>query len=456
MKPQATERSSPVPQTPNFKTQPQTSKPKPMPDRTQAPSTKLQLDIPYIKPQATVLGNGLPVYFIEGGSEEFVKVELVFLAGSYFQNKPLQAFAVMRLLRAGTETRSREEINELLDYYSAHLAVDPQKDISSISLYVLNKHLKPALDLFRELLQYPAFPADEMRTFLRNQQQMHLINQKKVQHLARTYFNELIYGEQHPYGYRVKAEDFDSLEAEDLHKFHHSYIHAGDAFCVVAGRMPDSMGQLLSDAFGHEQWKGDEIRDTPKFPALSPCRRKVHLEIPDALQSGIRVGKQLFNRTHPAYHRLKIANALLGGYFGSRLMQNIRQDKGYTYGIASNLISLVRSGYFFITTQAGVDVTEATREEIYQELKKLREQPAKEEELSSLKSYLSGSFLRSFDGPFAQSDRFKELLVFGMDHSHYDEYLDTLKTISAEDIMESASLYLREDDMMEVIAGRPY
>ncbi len=398
----------------------------------------------------------MPVYFLPGGTEEFVKIELVFLSGSHDQQKPLEAFSTMRLLRAGSQSRSREEINELLDYYSAHLAADPQKDLSSISLYVLNKHLEPALDLFREIIQHPVFPAEEVRTFLTNQQQIHLINQKKVQHLARTYFGELIYGEQHPYGYRVRVEDFDALDSEDLQRFHREHLDPGNAFCLVSGCIPGNMQSLLDKTFGDLKTAQTLSGEKADVKALSPGRRKVHLEVPDALQSAIRVGKQLFNRTHPAYHRLKITNALLGGYFGSRLMQNVRQDKGYTYGISSNLISLVRSGYFFIATQTGTEVTGAALGEIYKELKNLRTLPAGEEELTSLKSYLSGSFLRSFDGPLAQSERFKELLVFGLDHSHHDEYLDTLKTITAEEIMECASLYLREDDMMEVIAGRPH
>jgi len=427
-----------------------------MPDRTQAPKTTAHFEIPYIQPKTAKLANGLPVYFLEGGSEAFVKIELVFLSGSHDQRKPLEAFSVMRQLRAGTESRSRREINELLDYYSAHIAPDPQKDISSISMYVLNKHLENALDLFRDIIAYPVFPDEEVRTFLTNQQQIHLINQKKVQHLARTYFGELIYGEQHPYGYRVKLDDFDALGREDLQRFHREHIHAGNAFCLVSGRMPENMEYLLRRAFGDMEVRPEPSGQRADVPGLSPGRRKVHLEVPDALQSAIRVGKQLFNRTHPAYHRLKITNALLGGYFGSRLMQNVRQDKGYTYGINSSLISLVRSGYFFIATQAGTEVTRAALEEIYNELKNLRTLPAGDEELNSLKSYLSGSFLRSFDGPLAQGERFKELLVFGLDHSHYDEYLETLKTIRAEDIMECASLYLREDDMMEVIAGRPH
>ncbi|TVR40803.1 MAG: insulinase family protein [Bacteroidia bacterium] len=425
-----------------------------MPDRTQPPSRQLIAGIPYIKPLGAKLGNGLPVYFLEGGTEEFVKIDLVFFAGSFFQNKPLVSFATTRLLRSGTSAKSRLEINELLDYYSAHLQLDAQKDIVSVSMYVLNKHLEPTLALLAMILQDPVFPEDEMRTFLKNQQQIHIINQKKVDHLARTYFGELVYGEQHPYGYRLKPENFDMVEREDLLAFHQRWFTAGNAFCIVSGRLPAKMEKMIATHLGNLSAHPIETAKPPQFQMLTSGSRKVKLEMPEALQSAIRIGKQLFNRTHPAFHRFKIANALLGGYFGSRLMQNIRQEKGYTYGITSNIISLVRSGYFFIATQVGADVSEAAREEIYRELKNLREKPATPDEMESLKNYLSGSFLRSFDGPFSQAERFKELLVFGLDHSHYDEYLQTLKTITPELIMATAADYLNEDGMMEVVAGR--
>lgn len=425
-----------------------------MPDRTQPPGKELIAGIPYIKPLGAKLGNGLPVYFLEGGTEEFVKIDLVFFAGSYFQYKPLVSFATTRLLRSGTNTKSRLEISELLDYYSAHLQLDAQKDIVSVSMYVLNKHLEPTLALLAEIFQDPVFPEDEMRTFLKNQQKIHIINQKKVEHLARTYFAELVYGEQHPYGYRLKPENFDMVERDDLLAFHRRWFTAANAFCIVSGRMPEKMEKMIAAHLGNLVAQPDEAAKPPRFQMLTSGSRKVKLEMPEALQSAIRIGKQLFNRTHPAFHRFKIANALLGGYFGSRLMQNIRQEKGYTYGITSNIISLVRSGYFFIATQVGADVSEAAREEIYRELKNLREKPATADEMESLKNYLAGSFLRSFDGPFAQAERFKELLVFGLDHSHYDEYLQTLKTITPELIMATAADYLNEDGMMEVVAGR--
>lgn len=424
-----------------------------MVNRKKAPPKYIDTEIPLIAPRRVRLDNDLPVYFLEGGNQDIIKVELLFFAGSFYQLKPLTAFITARLLRSGTGTKSREEINELLDFYSAHIQTEAQKDIASVSMFVLNKHLEPALRLFCEMVKFSAFPEDEMRVFLKNQQQLHNINQQKVQHLARNYFQEMIYGESHPYGYRVKATDFDHIDREDVVGFHSDFYAPGNAFCVVSGRIPGEIEKLLAEELGNWRSGNCDTLKPPVYSMLSSGSRKMHLEKPGALQSAIRIGKQLLNCTHPAYHRLKITNALLGGFFGSRLMQNIRQDKGYTYGINSSLVSLMRSGYFFITTQVGKEVCGAALDEIYGELKRLRSTPAAREELDILKNYLAGNHLRSFDGPFMQAERFKELLVFGLDTSHHEEYLRELKNITADDIMETAGLYLREEDMMEVVVG---
>ncbi len=425
-----------------------------MTDRSTPPAIRLTDSIPFIRPQSHLLDNGLTVCFLEGGSEDIMKIELVFLSGSYHQNDPLVAFATTKLLGAGTVKMSQEQISEMLDYHGASLQLNPQKDIVSVGIHLLGKHLRPLLGLLQEILLQPLFPAEELQTFLKNQQQIHIINQKKVQHLARTIFNELIYGEAHPYGYRVKTEDFEGMERESLLQFHRNWFRPANAFCIVSGHLPANTGKLLESCLGSGSWGASEVASPPVYPLISPGSRKVFLEVPGSLQSAIRIGKQLFNRTHPAYHRLKIANAMLGGYFGSRLMQNIRQDKGFTYGIGSNLVSLLRNGYFFISTQVGTGVRQAATNEIYKELHGLRTRPASHSELDTLRNYLSANFLRSFDGPFAQSERLKERLVFGLDFAHDEAYIKELLSVTPEQLMEVAGNYLHEDGMMEVVVGK--
>lgn len=401
-----------------------------------------------------MLDNGLKVYLLEGGNEEIVKIELVFFAGSFYQSAPLVAFSAANLLRTGTANRTSAEINNILDYYGTYFHADAQKDIASFSVFVLQKHLEPVLGLFQEIIREPVFNEDEMGVFLKNQKQQYLINNQRVQYIARTYFNELLFGQHHPYGYRVEADSFDAVSRTDLLQFHRDFYHPLNAFCIVSGKLPANIRDMLRISLGGDHWPAKEKNQPPSYLASSASEKKVMVQRPHVLQSAIRIGRRLFNRTHPDYHRLMITNSLLGGYFGSRLMQNIRQDKGYTYGIGSNLVSLLRDGYFFIGSEVGVDVCQKAIDEVYRELKKLRCIPATESELAAMKAYLSGDYLRSFDGPFAQSQRYKELLAFRLDVSHFEGFLKELKDISAHQIMQTAEKYLHEDSMIELVVGR--
>jgi zinc protease len=425
-----------------------------MADRKDPPPTRIIEEIPLVKPREATLANGLPVYLMEGGTEEILKIELVFFAGSYFQPAPLVCSSMVNLLKTGTTGLTARQINETLDFYGTYLQEDAQKDIASLGVFVLNKHLEPVLDLFQEMIKAPVFPEDEMRTYLKNQKQRHLVNNQKVQFLARTYFNELLYGPEHPYGYRLQVSDYDEVERQRLVDFHRDHFHPGNAFCLVAGRLPENILPLLEKKIGQSDWPAREVGSPPHYVAGTASEKKILVEKPGALQSAVRIGRRLFNRTHPDYHRLMITNALLGGFFGSRLMQNIRQDKGYTYGIGSGLVSLLRDGYFFISTEVGVDVCQKALDQVYLELNRLRTTPATEDELQTLRSYLSGQFLRSFDGPFAQSERFKEIRAFQMDLSHYQGFLSELNSITSAQVMQTAGKYLHEDSMIELVVGK--
>jgi predicted Zn-dependent peptidase len=425
-----------------------------MADRHNPPANQVIADIPFIRPAEATLGNGLPVYLLEGGTEDVVKVELVFFAGSYFQPAPLVGFAASSLLKAGTRKRDAEAISGTMDFYGAYFREDAQKDLVSLGVFVLQKHLEPMLELLQEMVVHPVFPEDEMRLFLKNRKQRHQIENQKVQFMARTFFNELLYGAEHPYGSRVRPEDFDRVERQWLVDFHRDYIQPANGFCIVSGRLPGNITELLEKTLGQKEWAAGMVPPPPHYPIHAAPEKKILLEKPDALQSAVRIGRRLFNRAHPDHHGLVITNALLGGFFGSRLMQNIRQDKGYTYGIGSSLVSLLRDGYFFIATEVGVGVCQKAIDQIHAEIRNLRTRPATGEELGTLKSYLAGNFLRSFDGPFAQAERFKEVRAFRMGQSHYEGFMKELQQITAEKITQLAEKYLHEDSMIELVVGK--
>ena len=135
-------------------------------------------------------------------------------------------------------------------------------------------------------------------------------------------------------------------------------------------------------------------------------------------------------------------------------MANIREDKGYTYGIGSGLTNLVHNGYFFISTEVGAEVTKDTLSEIYKELAILREDLIPDEELETVRNYMLVNFLRSVDGPFSLIDKFKSVWEFGLDYNFFDQYFDAVKTVSAKELRDLANKYLQEKDLIQCVAGK--
>ncbi len=197
-----------------------------------------------------------------------------------------------------------------------------------------------------------------------------------------------------------------------------------------------------------------DINTKPDAVFNSDAQKKHFLEKDDSVQSTIRIGRVLFNKMHKDYHAMKVLNTILGGYFGSRLMANIREDKGYTYGIGSRIVSMNNAGYMYIATEVGTKVCNDAVKEIYNEINKLRTELVSQEELNLVKNYMMGDFMRSADGPFALADKFKKIMFYGLSYSYYDDFVNTIKTITPEQIKTLANQYLNPDDLYELVVGK--
>ncbi len=423
-------------------------------DRTIPPHFKTVDKIEMIHATEQHLKNKIPVYAVNAGSQELIRIEFIFSAGMYQQDLPLQAATTNAMLEEGTSKMSASEIADAIDYYGAFLGINVEQDHASVVLYTLNKHLKATIPVVEQIIKDAAFPEEELSIHLENKKQKFLVNSQKVANVARKRFTELLFGANHPYGVNVKEQDFDSINSELVKKFYSNYYRANSCKIVIAGKINNDVFSLLDEHFGGNDWlasnnlqKGTIQLDTTKV--------NEHLILKeDALQSAIRIGKVMFNKTHPDFQSLLVMNTIFGGYFGSRLMSNIREDKGYTYGIGSGMASLQHSGYFFISTEVGADVCKNAIEEIYFEMNRMRTELVSNDELELVKNYLLGTFLRSVDGPFALAERFKGIMQYGLDYDYFDNYLKTVKTISASKIKALANEYFSRESMIELAVGK--
>lgn len=421
-------------------------------DRTNPPERKAIHGLDWKDPEDRFLKNGIPVTVVEGGSQDLCRLEFLFKAGTATASHPLLAPFANDLIDEGTSKRSAEEIAEMLDHFGAFVETECHFDHASVFVFTLNKHLPGIMPLLSEFITGAAYPDRDVAVYTANQIEKFKVASGKVNYMCRKKFNEVLFGPSHVYGKNVEIEDYKTIGPEKLRTFHRDHYAPAHGRIMVAGKEAAGLMKLLETNFG--SWKSEGKKAESGNSVFNPPEEKKH-HIPKkgALQSAIRIGRVLFNRLHPDYLDMQVVNTLLGGYFGSRLMANIREDKGYTYGIGSAVSSMLHSGTFVISTEVGADVCQDALKEIYREIQRLREEKVGEEELDTVKNYMMGSYLSSWDGPFQTADRIRTLRQFGLGKEHFDGLLRSIRDITPEKIMELSRRYLQESELREVVAG---
>jgi predicted Zn-dependent peptidase len=222
---------------------------------------------------------------------------------------------------------------------------------------------------------------------------------------------------------------------------------------IISGNIPGTVKAMVNHYFGESDSGPLKKSGINKFEINGNENRYGFVEKKGAIQSAIRIGSATINKKHKDYNGLLILDTILGGYFGSRLMKNIREDKGYTYGISSSLVSMYQSGYKIIATEVGKKYTRKTLDEIYKEIRLLQTRPVELHELQVVRSYLAGEMVRMFDGPFALAESFRAVWEFGLDNNYYYDLAKKIKTIEPDEIISLANTYYNIDDLYEIVAG---
>lgn len=422
-----------------------------MPDRSIQPPIKETFNIQIPNFHEHVLDNGIPVYEVNMGTQEILKMEIVFRAGRPFEHQRLVARTTAALLREGTVTRKASEIHETVDFYGGTLSVPVNLDTSNIVLYSLTKHFEKLLALLSDILTAPAFPEDELEIFKRNNKQRLQVDLTKNDVVAYRTVTEKIFGSDHPYGYNSQQETYDNLTRSALQHHFERNFHAGNCMIVISGKTSTKVIQLINHFIGKTLPKREAVKSNIIEPITSA--KKVKIDFPDTLQTAIRMGCKLFNRKHQDYSDFYVLNTVLGGYFGSRLMSNIREKKGFTYNIFSTIDPMLYDGYFYVGTEVGNDVVEPTLATIYNEFEKLKNEPIKEEEMKMVRNYLMGFFLTNLDGAFNVAELVKTLKVENLPDGFFSDLVERIRTIKSEEIMSLAHKYLKRENMWEVIVG---
>ncbi len=420
---------------------------------TSAPAYKEIDSVNIIRPEISRLDNGIPLYVMNAGNQDIIKITMLFCAGSLYQPAPLTAFAANSMLTEGTQRYSSAQISEINDFHGAYITCSTDKDSATVTLLTLRKHLDKMLPLLEEIMKRPTFPEAELRSFAERHGRQFLTEQSRPGNMAHRYFVKALFGNEHPYGRELQLSDFQNLDRERLREFYATYYRPDNCKIAVSGKVSEDDVRLINRYLGDQTWpSGDRPISTEYvFSESSEYRQKI--DKADSVQSSVRIGKRVCNKLHEDYFGLTVVNTLLGGWFGSRLMKNLREDKAYTYGVHSLLVSLRQAGYITIVTDVGKDVTQPALREIYAEIDRLQQDLVSDDELYMVRTRLMSDMLRSFDGPFAQAESLIALLEYDLDTDYYERYLHCIRNIDAKEIRHSAQQYLDLQRIYEIVIG---
>lgn len=426
----------------------------PMLDRTLPPAFRPITGFDLIRPRLVTFGNGVKLFVFREGTQDLVRIEWVFNNVFERESQGLLNMAVNELMLEGTSAYSSAQIAELVDFHGAFLVPQFGYDQSTLTLFSLNKHLDNLLPLVKDILTDATFPEAELETYVRNNKQKLQVSLKKNSFVARRLFNKRVFGPTR-YGYVPGMADYDRLSDEALLAQFLKQCTADNCTLVVSGNVTDDVIASLERLFGG-QWREETVAPAADNPPVfvPPHALLMVDERKEALQSAIRIGYQSIQRRHPDFPGLQVLNTVLGGYFGSRLMVNIREDKGYTYNISSALVSLKHAAFFTLASEVGVQVTKATLAEIESEIQRLRDEPVDEAELALVRNYMMGAMLGSLENIFSHADLFKNVYFSGLDLDYYDYYTQVVNTITPDTLLRLANTYLDYDKMVKVVVGK--
>ena len=432
-----------------------------LPDRSVRPAVILQ-DLGKwswpepVGPEGAANLPGSPALLREG-REPLLRIDLQWSHGLWQEPDFLAARVVARMLSEGTALRSASEWTGAMDYWGAQYQFSVEALRTVATLYVLDKHLSSVWPLWLEAVVQPALNEDSLQRVVQSKIQHWKIESEKVGFLAARRLRTMVYPAGHPESLLSTPEDYEALEPRALVRTHRALWMDRQPGISLCGPAAAEAWEFIAtegilDAGG--AWQGcPPAARTTQWSGPAPAAGMVRIPKAGSLQVALRAALTMPPKTHPDYHGLKILVSVLGGYFGSRLMQNLREDKGMTYGVGASLRSFGDHGVMTVASEVMAGREDDALEQVRFEMERLRSERVTEAELNRVKSYLHGQWMAGLDGPFALMDRYWDLRHDGLGQDYLQDYLRALEGISPSALLDLAVRYLDPDAMVVVLAG---
>ena len=419
-------------------------------DRTLAPPVQPLARVALPAAAVTTLPGGARLHVLANAAQPVVRLQAVFRAGKIAEPRPSLASLTARMLLEGTATRTARQIADEVAFYGASLDCDAGFDRSTLTLYCLTRHLPALLPLVLDVLNNPVFLEDELAQLKTRTIQNVSVERQKTSFLASERFNELLFGAETAYGRPFDADAYQALTADEARDFHRAAYSFANVEVFLCGEVAAERDAVAA-AFSRAQTGVAPVVAPPISEAILAADDWV--TVPGSLQASLRLGRAWPALHHPDTHRLKLLVNVLGGYFGSRLMRNIREDKGLTYGIYASVAPREHGASLVIGADVKGESADFAVSEIRQEMRRLQEELIPADELETVKNYLLGKFANELSTVFEQCDKYKNLVFMGLPVTYYDDFIQQTEAADAETLRALAQEYLTPEALLTVIAG---
>lgn len=427
------------------------------PDRTKAP--EVRPFGPLVLPEGMIhdSGRGVPVHVFDCGTEPLCRVSFVWRGGEYDAAFCGRTALAMQEIREGTADMSPHDMADFLDFNSARLVTVAGRHSSTLRLTCSNSRLDRVLPVVAQCILRPAMPQKTVEVNCENAAVAAAIALRRVDEQASYAAVAQIFGKSHPAARIATPELCRSLSREDLLATQAAVCNTVNGLEVfVAGRVDEKVFSTVCDAVNMLASEATGLGTAPGFYPMCPePAGETTVFVDDALQSGVCINIPSIPRDNPDYQALRTTVMALGGYFGSRLMSSIREDKGYTYGINAVLSAGREGAYISINSQQDVAYTRAVIDATFVEIDRLRTELMPDDELARLRSHAMSEIATVLDTPFSISEYRMSELTEGMPHDYYSRLQQIVREITPDVIREMARRYIDPAEARIAIATRP-
>jgi len=404
------------------------------------------------KPKQTLLDNNSSLFQFYNSNLDLIHFNIRVKVGLLYENQKYLAQACFNLLKESSTKRTAAEMDEILDFYGASWSVSVNMEFISIQWVIPKSNCKDLLPLLLEVLHAPVFKEENLERYKQKKIKDLEYNELKYNYKATQLMFSALFESDSPMGVMLHKDHINDVSVSQIQKYYDTYFNASNISFFTAGNIDLSLEKLIEQSFSTIQ-KGVQSELISNLKVVTSPQLILDYK-EDAIQSSFLLCKKGLSYTDPSRKSFSFLSTLLGGYFGSRLMQNLREKNGYTYGVQNGSIYFRNQSIFYIESDVAVDKTKEAIEQCFLEIKRLQEELVSEEEIKVVQRYLQGTILRDVDGVISFMKKYAYWHGFGLDESEMEETIFTLNHINNDMIIKNANIQLQRDDFYTIIVGK--